>query len=459
MVERPRRARRRRGDPDHGLGAAGQADLAHRGRRAGGRQGHQRPQRLPRPEILGERLPAGLAGLARRADPNPRALRHPRPVRSCRGRLRSGPQPGLAALRRPDGRSRLDLRLGLGRAALPGLPGFRQRVGGCRELAGRPLDYRPHRGLRTRPDGRGDPVRPRRRGPRRDRGRRLPRRRGDRPAALGPRGAGAAGAGLRPRRIRGRRHLAPARPAARGGGGDHGGGPRPRLRGRGAVPQGAGRGEQPAPVDRDRLHRFREPGLPQGRRRRDPPRRRAAARDADRGGGRHPPRRRRRSGRGPPRPGHRGPRHGRAHLEPAPDRTGARRPARHGGRAPAHRPHRRRPRRAPHRGPRRAAARAGHPPGTARARAAHDPAARAHGRALRPRPRPARRPGHAHRPAGPRGVRRALARRARDLARRRDGGAGWRSMALPTIPPASGGRSAHCPPARSGARIATRAWT
>ena len=43
------------------------------------------------------------------------------------------------------------VRLGLGRAAFPGLSGFRSRLGGCGELADRPLDHRPARGHAPRP--------------------------------------------------------------------------------------------------------------------------------------------------------------------------------------------------------------------------------------------------------------------------------------------------------------------
>ncbi len=48
--------RRRGGKPDR-VGAGGQADLVHRGRLPGGRQGRQPAQRLPRSEVVGERDP------------------------------------------------------------------------------------------------------------------------------------------------------------------------------------------------------------------------------------------------------------------------------------------------------------------------------------------------------------------------------------------------------------------
>ena len=57
VVEAARRpARRGQGRRAHGLAAAVEADLVHRARLPGGRQGHQPAERVPRPEVVGELL-------------------------------------------------------------------------------------------------------------------------------------------------------------------------------------------------------------------------------------------------------------------------------------------------------------------------------------------------------------------------------------------------------------------
>ena len=313
------------------------------------------------------------------------------------------------------------LRLGLGCAALSGLSRPRLGVGGCRQLARRPLDHRPDRGLRPRPADRTDPVRSRARRAGRDRGRRLPRRHGDRPAALGACRAGTAGPALRARRLGGCRRPALARTAPRSGGHDRCRRPGARLRGRGTAPAGPGRRERPAALDRDRLHRFRKSGLPAGLGRRDPPGRRTPAGDPDRGGRRHAARDRGCPRRGAPRPGHRRPRHRRPDREPAAPGSRTGRPAGDAGRPSADRAHRRRAAGPPIGDPRRAAARGRAAAGDADRNDPAETTTGLGGRALRADPRPARRPGHADDAAIPRRLRRTLARRPRDLARGRPG--------------------------------------
>ena len=66
-----RPAGRRRERHADRLGAARQADLVHRARLPGGRQGRQPAQRLPRPEELGELAALFLARRARRPHPAP----------------------------------------------------------------------------------------------------------------------------------------------------------------------------------------------------------------------------------------------------------------------------------------------------------------------------------------------------------------------------------------------------
>ncbi len=81
VVEPACRAGGRRRDRPDRLGAAIEADLAHRDRGSGGRSRHQRPERLSRSEILGERGAALLPRLPRRSHPDPRPGGDPRTVR------------------------------------------------------------------------------------------------------------------------------------------------------------------------------------------------------------------------------------------------------------------------------------------------------------------------------------------------------------------------------------------
>ncbi len=134
-----------------------EADLADRDRHSGGGQGHQRTQRLSRSEILGIRLSAVLARRARRSHAGARAGGDPVAVRSGPARVSTGLQSGLAGLWPAHGRSRQHVRVGMGRAAVSGLPGFHLRLGGWRQLGDRSLDHGPHRGRCARPADRRDP--------------------------------------------------------------------------------------------------------------------------------------------------------------------------------------------------------------------------------------------------------------------------------------------------------------
>ncbi len=77
--------------------------------------------------------------------------------RSRAAGFRADVQSGLVRLWRAHGRSGPHVRLGLGRAAVSGLSGFRPRVGGRRQLGDRPLDHGPDRGRGPRPADRRDP--------------------------------------------------------------------------------------------------------------------------------------------------------------------------------------------------------------------------------------------------------------------------------------------------------------
>ena len=87
VVEPAYGARRRRRDRRHRMAAAIEADLAHRDRHSGRRQGAERTQRLSRSEILGIRLSAVLARRARRSRAGARARGDPVAFRSGAARL------------------------------------------------------------------------------------------------------------------------------------------------------------------------------------------------------------------------------------------------------------------------------------------------------------------------------------------------------------------------------------
>ena len=123
-------------------------------------KGTERAERLSRSEIVGIRLSAVLARHARRSHRRRAASRRSCPVSipRCRG-FSAGAQPGLVpstARRMVDPRPRV--RLGLGRAAVSGLSGFRLGLGRRRQLGDRPLDHRPDRGRGPRPADRRDPA-------------------------------------------------------------------------------------------------------------------------------------------------------------------------------------------------------------------------------------------------------------------------------------------------------------
>ena len=274
-------------------------------------KGTNGPNVFPDPKSVRERLPAGLAGPARRADPAPRPrggdparfdpaapgfAEADNPVSPVYGGRMvdpaaifvwawdARPLPGL-----PDRAGRSGRMPATGGSATGSPGGSRAATSTCWSCRSSPISASTRR----------SPIE----------AAAYPRRLRHRPAALGPRRPGDPGAGLRPRRLGGGRHPAPARAAPRPAGGARRGRPRPRSpRTRPVAAAGPGRGERPAALGRARHHRFREPGLPPRRGRRDPAGRRPAARDPDRGGDRHPPRDRRRPRRGAARPGHRGPR-------------------------------------------------------------------------------------------------------------------------------------------------------
>ena len=109
------------GDAD-GLGAAVEADLVHRARLPGGRQGRQPAERVLRSEDSESRRcrisRAARATTSSSAATSRRCSAFFDPEHPASRRL----EPDLAGLWRPHGRSRSHLRLGLGRAALSGLP-------------------------------------------------------------------------------------------------------------------------------------------------------------------------------------------------------------------------------------------------------------------------------------------------------------------------------------------------
>ena len=119
-----------------GLAAAVEADLVHRARLPGGRQGHQPAERLPRSEVVGELLPLLFERGAGRLHP----------VSLSAGELRalerSGEQSAVGRLCRADGRHGARARLGLGRAAVAGLSRPAGDLGRRRELRPRALAER-----------------------------------------------------------------------------------------------------------------------------------------------------------------------------------------------------------------------------------------------------------------------------------------------------------------------------
>ena len=127
-----------------GLGAGGKADLVHRARLPGDRQGRQPAERLLRSEIVGIGAAVFLQRRARRLSAarlyrRLSALLRPRP--SALQRI----EPGLVGLWRADARSGASDALGVGRAAFSLFSRSDRRLVGRRELGARPLAERPAR--------------------------------------------------------------------------------------------------------------------------------------------------------------------------------------------------------------------------------------------------------------------------------------------------------------------------
>ena len=110
----PGRGEGARGD---GVAAEVEADLVHRARLPGGEQGHEPAERVPRPEVVGELFPVLFKRVAGRL--HPVSL----PAGDVRALERPGEQSGVGRLWRADGRHVARPCLGLGRAAVAGLPG------------------------------------------------------------------------------------------------------------------------------------------------------------------------------------------------------------------------------------------------------------------------------------------------------------------------------------------------
>ena len=123
-------AGRRRVRHAHRLGAAVEADLVHRARLPGGRQGLEPAERLHRSQELGELRAVLLAGDARRSDAAPL---YPGAVELLRSRTTRPMSPARTRPPASMARRMVDvvaaLCLHLGRAALPRLSAMRSRCG------------------------------------------------------------------------------------------------------------------------------------------------------------------------------------------------------------------------------------------------------------------------------------------------------------------------------------------
>ena len=135
------------------LGPGLETHLVHGSRLPRRRQGRQRAQPLPRPQVVRIRAPAVLLGPPRRHDAAPGPPRRPHVLG------RPSQQPRLTHLQRTHGRSRPRLRLGLGRAPLSMVPERPRHLVGRSELQARPLAQWPQLGPRAR-FGRTGSLRP-----------------------------------------------------------------------------------------------------------------------------------------------------------------------------------------------------------------------------------------------------------------------------------------------------------
>ncbi len=216
VVQPALRARRRRGAADADrLGPAEQADLDHRGRLSGGRQGREPAERVSRPEIRRGRRPVFFRRAARRPDPAPPARSDARDVRpGLRGDGRE--QSALGRVRPAHGRSVRHPSVDVGCASVPGLPGGARRMERRAELGHRPLAHRAARIVSARCARRADFGGRRRRRMRREHAARLDGRLCDRSADVAARRARTARRGVRLRGCDRRRapELSPARRAA-----------------------------------------------------------------------------------------------------------------------------------------------------------------------------------------------------------------------------------------------------